>query len=412
MAYASGIVLFALGILISVVLHEAGHMGTARLFGMKVTKFFVGFGPTLWSFKRGETEYGVKALPAGAFVNIVGMTPLDEVSEEDDARAFWRRPLWKRTIVLSAGSITHFIVGVILLWVTAVFIGLPNPALADFDPAKQPAVLGKVAACVPASASATGCKPGDAPAPAKVAGLRAGDRITSFAGKQTPTYGDLVKVTRAAPAGPTPIVYVRDGKTLKATVPLVRAERDIGTPETPKLQTVGVLGITAKIPPAEVTYGPIEGVGQAFSFTGMIFSGTFKAIAHFPEKVPKLWDALMGQQRDPNTPVSVVGASRIGGEVVERGVWPLFFVLLANLNFFIGVFNLFPLLPLDGGHIAIAWFEKVRSWIASRRGLPDPGRVDYTKLLPITYAVVLIFGSITLLTVATDIVNPITLGTP
>ena len=415
MAYTGGIILFALGILISVALHEAGHMWSARAFGMKVTRFFIGFGPTLFSFRRKETEYGLNAIPAGAFVSIVGMTPLDEVDPEDEPKVFWRRPVWKRTIVLAAGSITHFILGVLLLYVTAVFVGLPNPERAAYDANKEPAVLGTVNECVPPSPDSYSCsvKNGDPKSPAAGAGLEPGDRITSFNNVSTPTYGELVALVRKSPAGPVPLTYVRDGATRTTTITVIRRNLDISTTETPNVKEVGFLGVSPKgsDAPLTVTYGPIDGVGQAFDYTGQIFAGTFRAIANFPEKIPKLWDALMGEERDPETPVSVVGASRIGGEVVERGVWPIFFLLLANLNFFIGVFNLFPLLPLDGGHIAIAWFEKVRSWWAAKRGKPDPGRVDYTKLLPITYAVVLIFGGITLLTVATDVVNPITLTT-
>lgn len=415
MAYTGGIVLFALGILISVALHEAGHMWSARAFGMKVTRFFIGFGPTLFSFRRKETEYGLKAIPAGAFVSIVGMTPLDEVDPADEPRVFWKRPVWKRTIVLSAGSITHFILGMVLLWVTAVFVGLPNPDRAAYDANKEPAVLGAVNQCVPPTPDSYSCDvaKGDPRSPAAVAGLKAGDRITAFNGVSTPTYGELVALVRKSPAGAVPLTYVRGGQTETTTITVIRRNLDISTTDTPNVQEVGFLGVSPKDSdaPVTVTYGPIDGIGQATGYAGQIFAGTFQAIANFPEKIPKLWDALMGQERDPETPVSVVGASRIGGEVVERGVWPIFFLLLANLNFFIGVFNLFPLLPLDGGHIAIAWFEKVRSWWAAKRGKPDPGRVDYTKLLPITYAVVLIFGGITLLTVATDIVNPITLTT-
>ncbi|MFI5957187.1 M50 family metallopeptidase [Cryptosporangium sp. NPDC051539] len=413
MAYTGGIILFALGILISVALHEAGHMWSARAFGMKVTRFFIGFGPTLFSFRRKEIEYGFKAIPAGAFVSIVGMTPLDEVAPEDEDKVFWKRPLWKRTIVLAAGSITHFILGVLILFVTAMFIGLPNPARADYDANEHPAVLGVVNECVPATPDSYECSvaKGDPRSPASAAGLKAGDRITSFNGVTTPTYGELVTTVRKTPAGPVPLTYERDGKTVSTTITVIRRNLDISTTETPNVQNVGFLGVSPKgsDAPLTVTYGPIDAVGQTFDYTGQIFAGTFRAIGNFPEKIPKLWDALLGQERDPETPVSVVGASRIGGEVVERGVWPIFFLLLANLNFFIGVFNLFPLLPLDGGHIAIAWFEKIRSWWALKRGKPDPGRVDYTKLLPVTYAVVLIFGGITLLTVATDIINPITL---
>src|SRR3954449_7148783 len=127
MAFTLGIVLFAFGIFFSVCLHEAGHMGTAKAFGMKVTRYFAGFGPTLFSFRRGETEYGIKAIPAGGFVKIVGMTPQDDdVEPGDEARAMWRFPVWKRTIVLSAGSVTHFILGFVILWVTLAFVAIPN----------------------------------------------------------------------------------------------------------------------------------------------------------------------------------------------------------------------------------------------------------------------------------------------
>ncbi len=415
MAYVIGIALFALGILFSVCLHEAGHMSTAKAFGMKVTRYFVGFGPTLWSFRRGETEYGVKAIPAGGFVKIVGMTPLeDDVEEGEEHRAFWRKPLWQRTVVLSAGSLTHFALGIVLLWVAAVFVGVPNPARVNYDDTKAQAVLGSVSTCLPRDPAAAKCAPGDPASPASKAGLKPGDRITALAGRPTPTYGDLVAATRAAPAGPTPVTYVRDGQTRQATVDLVRIERNVGTKDAPRTETVGVLGVTSKGPegPVTVTYGPIDGVAVAADYTGQLFTGTFTALAKFPEKIPKLWDALLGAPRDAETPVSVVGASRIGGEAVDAGLWPLFILLMAQLNLFIGVFNLFPLLPLDGGHIAVAWYEKVRSWIAAKRGRPDPGRVDYNRLMPLTYAVVLVFGGITLLTVATDIVNPITLFGP
>ena len=150
-------------------------------------------------------------------------------------------------------------------------------------------------------------------------------------------------------------------------------------------------------------------VGLAVDQTGVMFTATFEALKKFPEKVPKLWTAVTGGERDPETPISVVGASRIGGELFEQGEMPTFLLLLAGLNFFVGLFNLLPLLPLDGGHIAISWFERARSWLYARLRKPDPGRVDYMKLMPVTYAVILVFGGFTVLTVAADIVNPITL---
>src|SRR5688572_9608731 len=173
-----GIVVFALGILVSVCLHEAGHMATAKAFGMKVTRYFAGFGPTIFSFRRGETEYGLKAIPLGGFVKIVGMTPQDDdVEPGDEDRAMWKFPVWKRTIVLSAGSITHFLLGFVILWVCASFIGMPNPALAD----PQPAVI-SVQPCVITDADGRECRDGDPASPAGTAGLRNGDKILSVNG--------------------------------------------------------------------------------------------------------------------------------------------------------------------------------------------------------------------------------------
>src|SRR6478672_5031195 len=156
-----GIFVFAVGILISIGLHEFGHMATAKAFGMKVTRFFIGFGPTLFSFKRGETEYGLKAIPLGGFVKIVGMTPQDDdVEPGDEKRAMWRYPVWKRTIVMSAGSITHFILGFVLLWITLSFVGIPNPKLNTVDTNTLPAYI-TVADCVVHSDDQTGCTKDD-----------------------------------------------------------------------------------------------------------------------------------------------------------------------------------------------------------------------------------------------------------
>ncbi len=414
MAYALGVVLFALGILVSILLHEAGHMGTAKLFGMKVTHYFAGFGPTIWSFRRGETEYGLKAIPAGGFVKIVGMTPLEdeaEVTPEDKHRVFWRRPLWQRTVVLSAGSITHFILGFLLLWIAATFVGLPNPAYAQAVRDAEDSVRVGVSQCVIVLPEARECRAGDPRSPAMRAGLRDGDQITSVDGTSVKNFDHLVKVIQATKPGPAQISYLRADERRTVTVELEPVRRKLQK-DSETLSMVSALGVYLYVDttiPATVTYGPAESIGVAGDYTGDMFVGTFEALAKFPEKVPNLFTALMGGERDEETPISVVGASRLGGEIVELEVWSLFFLLLAVLNLFVGVFNLFPLLPLDGGHIAIAWFERARSWLYARLGKPDPGRVDYMKLMPLTYAVIIVFGLFTMLTVAADIVNPIRL---
>jgi membrane-associated protease RseP (regulator of RpoE activity) len=407
MAYLFGVVLFALAIFISVCLHEAGHMLTAKAFGMRVSRYFAGFGPTLFSFRRGETEYGLKALPLGGFVKIDGMTPQDD--DADQPRAMWRYPVWKRTIVMSAGSITHFILGFVVLWITLFLVGVPNPAL---TPEQQPATV-TIAPCVYASDTATGCTPTDAQSPAKQAGLQDGDQITSFDGQTVGTYQDLQKAIRAAKPGAATLTYERDGQSHTAQVTLVPASRhavDDATLSGP-VSTVAALGVGWDLPknvPTTVTYGPVDSVDKSVNLAGQLFSGIGTAVTNIPKRIPNLWDALSGKPRDPNGPISVVGATRLGGESVQHGAWTLFLSFLISLNFFIGVFNLLPLLPLDGGHIAVAWFEKARSWIYARLRRPDPGRVDYLKLMPITYAVILVFGGFTLLTVAADIVNPVT----
>jgi membrane-associated protease RseP (regulator of RpoE activity) len=418
-----GIVVFALGILFSVCLHEAGHMATAKAFGMKVTRYFVGFGTTLWSFKRGETEYGVKALPLGGFVKIVGMTPQDDdVDPADEKRAMWRFPVWKRTIVMSAGSATHFMLGVVILWILFAFVSLPDESKLQ----SSPVTIDSVAACVattwefdPATKSQKECQPGQDPASvASQLGLRTGDQIVAFNGASVGGWDALTEKVRASGGKEISVTYLRDGQeeTRTATLPFAqRIRQDVlrdpnRTAEqiTPAdLENVGVLGITPQIPNS--VRGPVAAFGLTKDQTIAMFEGTFASIKLFPEKVPKLWSALTGAERDPETPISVVGASRIGGELFGKGEFPTFLLILAGLNFFVGIFNLLPLLPLDGGHIAIAWFEKVRSWIYAKLRRPDPGRVDYMKLMPVTYAVILLFGGFTLLTIAADIVNPITL---
>ncbi|GAA4701995.1 Zn-dependent protease [Phytohabitans rumicis] len=418
-----GILLFALGIFISVALHEAGHMGTARMFGMKVTRFFVGFGPTIFSFKRKETEYGLKAVPAGAFVKIVGMTPQDDdVAPEDEPRAMWRFPVWKRTVVMSAGSITHFALGILILWGLFSFVPLNDESKLQ----SQPVTIAAVSPCVelqwgvdPATQRERTCEKGVDPDSAAVKlGLQPGDTITALNGQAVVGWDAMTAVVRASGGKEISVTYDRNGasETKSVTLPVAeRVKQEVArdpdkTVEdvTPAdLEKVGMLGITPVIPKSAA--GPIDGIGEAADQTVFMFEGTFEALKRFPEKIPALWAALTGDERDPETPISVVGASRIGGELFDRGEWPSFILLLAALNFFIGIFNLLPLLPLDGGHIAIAWFERARSWVYARLGKPDPGRVDYFKLMPVTYVVILIFGGFTLLTVAADIVNPIQL---
>ena len=415
MLYWLGVVAFALAILISVSLHEAGHMLTAKAFGMKVSRYFVGFGPTVFSFRRGETEYGLKWIPLGGFCKIVGMTPQDDdVEPEDQPRAMWRFPVWKRTVVMSAGSITHFILAIVAMWFAAVFVGLPNPNIPQTVADQRNATaMVQVGPCVQISLSENPCtvgQNGNVQGPAAAAGLKTGDVITRVGDKPVANYGQLTDAIRSAKPGPTVFEYTRDGQTAKATVNLIAAQRPpLDDPEGTVTQ-VAVAGISwTTNEPGLVTYGPVDAFGATADYSWTLVEGTFAAMKRIPEKVPALWHSITGDERDPDTPISVVGASRLGGEAIAAGLPQVFLMIFISLNVFIGIFNLLPLLPLDGGHIAIAWYERARSWLYAKLRKPDPGRVDYFKLMPLTYAVILIGGAFTLLTITADVINPISI---
>src|SRR5689334_18236779 len=351
-------------------------MLTAKRFGMTVTRYFVGYGPTLFSFRRGGTEYGLKAIPLGGFARIQGMTTLEEPDEEGD-RPMWTFPLWRRTVVMAGGPAAHFAFGFLLLWITVSFVGVPNPDLAK----PQPAVITV-----------------NAGQPAAAAGLQTGDRVTALNGRPIANWDELIAALAASKAGPATVVVVRDGIAVQTSVVLAQ-----GTDRP-------TLGVQFKPSiPREVRYGPVHGLSVSAGYTKDTVVGTWAALAHLPQKIPGLWSALTGHSRDAETPISMVGASRLGGESAEHGQWSLFLLLLASLNFFVGLFNLLPLLPFDGGHIAVWWFERARSTVYARLRRPDPGRVDYLRLAPVTYAVILVAGAFTLLTVLADVVNPVRL---
>ena len=401
MSFTVGVVLFALGIGVSVALHEFGHLLTAKAFGMRATKYFIGFGPTLFSFRRGETQYGMKAIPAGGFVSITGMTRTEEIPAEQEHRAFWRYPAWKRTVVLSAGSITHFMLAILAVYGAAVTAGLPT----------SKAVVASVQPCVVPAAAADGtvrdCAAGDPTAPAAALGLQPQDQVVAVAGQPVGSYEDLLAALRSRPGETVPVTYRRDGEERTGDITIASVQRrPIGEEKAGAdgLVTVGAIGVA---PSFTEHFGPVAAIGETFRFTGSMFKATGTAIANFPEKVPALLGALAGEERDPEGPISVVGASRVGGQAIEAGFVLLFVLLFAGFNIFIGVFNLFPLLPLDGGHIAVLWFERARSRIARALGRRDPGPVDLNKLVPLTVLVIVVFGGISVMAILADIVNPV-----
>jgi membrane-associated protease RseP (regulator of RpoE activity) len=390
-----GVLVFVVGLLVSVMLHEAGHFLTARRYGMKATQFFVGFGPTLWSRTKGETEYGVKAIPAGGFVKIVGMTPLEEVDPGDEDRAFYKQPAGRKTVVLVAGSTVHFLIAILLvLGVTA-----------GFGVAKETSpTVAAVSSCVSDQPSADCSVAGAVPAPALKAGLRAGDVVVKVDGTAVSSSEQLVTLVKAS-----------SGKAVQLTVE--RAGQQVVVPVVPASVTrdgakVGAIGVSLQAGYVNERYGPVGTVKETGRTLELLVTGTWDTLTEKLGTITKVY----GPDRDPSGFIGVVGAGRISGEIATAEVPTSdkvanLILLLAGLNFFVGVFNLLPLLPLDGGHIAVVWFEAVRDRIKRARGyVGEIERVDYNKLMPVTFAVVLLFAGFTLFLLGADIVNPITLN--
>ncbi|MEU2038415.1 M50 family metallopeptidase [Nocardia niwae] len=398
MVFALGFVLFALGITVSIALHECGHMWTAQATGMKVRRYFIGFGPKIFSFRRGETEYGLKALPLGGFCDIAGMTALDELRPEELDRAMYRQATWKRLVVMSGGIAMNFVLGFILIVVLAVGWGLPNLK-------EPPANALGVMSCVPQGKPDGSSEVCTGTGPAQRAGLQRGDIVKEVNGVKVNTWRQFQAETQKQ-TGPFTYLIERDGSTL--SIP-VTPERVMRYPEGGgEGREVGAIGVAPEHYDP-VQYDLLDAVPAAAVFTGDMFVRTVDSLTQMPAKVSALWDAVTGGERDPETPVSVYGASKIGGETAERGLWNMFILVLASLNFFLGIFNLLPLLPLDGGHIAVVIYEKIRNTIRGWKGLAPGAPVNYLKLLPATYVVVVIGGAYMLLTLAADIVNPIKL---
>ena len=447
MMFVLGIVLFALAILISVALHECGHMWVARATGMKVRRYFVGFGPTVWSTLRpnrlGYTEYGLKAVPAGGFCDIAGMTSVEELAPEDQPYAMYKQKTWKRVAVLFAGPAMNFIIGLVLIYGIAVAWGLPNlhpptkAIVGETSCVKAEVTKGKLGDCTgygPAALAGLLCENYQ---PARAAldkagkeiggnsenltglietncAIQPGDSVVKVGGTDVKNFDEMVAAVQKA-SGPTPFVIERthNGSTTAMTTivdvtPTQRwvAKKD-GSKETAPA-TVGAIGIAAaSFGPTQ--YNPLTAVPATFTFTGDLAVELGKSLVSIPTKVGALVHAIGGGERDPETPISVVGASIIGGDTVDHGLWVAFWFFLAQLNFVLGAINLVPLLPFDGGHIAIAVFEKIRNTIRSARGKVAAAPVNYMKLMPATYVILVVVVGYMLLTVTADLVNPIRL---
>lgn len=402
LAFLFGVLIFVVALLLSVMLHEFGHFATAKKFGMRVTQFFVGFGKTLWSTFRGETEYGIKALPFGGFVKITGMTSAEEVDVADEPRSFRNQPGWQRIIVLSAGSFMHFVLAMFLLFVLAIGVGQPsnNMALPGTN------VISSIATCVPANehALAHDTNPCTAPnlarSPAEIAGLKPGGKIISVGGKPVGNWNQLKAALAPQKADvPVPIVVERDGRDLHLTVKLAAVPG----------RSVPYLGVTPS------TVYQRSGFFGAWGYAGDQFAGTLtssvSAIGKLPAAIPSLFSSDRSKTAAGQVS-SVVGVGEVTGDVVQASLpWQakvsVILLLIASLNIFVGAFNLLPLLPLDGGHLAVVIFERIRAWFNRLLGRPDPGLVDIQRLVPVSLLVFALLVGLGTLLIAADIFNPV-----
>jgi membrane-associated protease RseP (regulator of RpoE activity) len=376
--------IFALAIGFAIMLHEAGHFLTARLFGMKCSEFFVGFGPRVWSFRRGETEYGVKAIPAGGYVRILGMNSHDRVDEQDRPRAFYNQPAWQRLVVLVAGSFTHFVIAALLLFVTLAFFAVPR--LEGGEPVVSN-VTGEVL-------------PGD---PAAVAGIEPGDEIVAIDGQATDDFDDIVDIVATSPGEVADVTILRDGERETRQVTIAS--------QNPDGEDIGYLGVSPE------GYAFDEGsVAQAA--TG-VFVGeyslptlTYRSLAGIaqiftPESLSNwIAQADTDNARTADGPISLVGAAQVGNQLVRLGAVSSVLLLLAQLNIVLGALNMLPLPPLDGGHVAIVLVERVVNAVRARRGRSTDWELDPAVVTPVALVVILFLGLFGLTALYIDIVNP------
>jgi membrane-associated protease RseP (regulator of RpoE activity) len=447
MMYLLGVLVVAFGVAASIALHEIGHLVPAKRFGVKVTQYMVGFGPTIWSRHRGETEYGVKAIPLGGYIRMIGMFPprpgdkpgtlrvsstgrfsqlmdearqasLEEVQPGDEQRVFYKLTVPRKVTVMLGGPVMNLLIAAVLFGGIFTLYGLPEitPKLSSVSQCVDVKQAGQT--------SAAACTPDMPVAPANAAGLKPGDKLLSIAGTKVSTWDDVRKAIRGNLDKPMTIVYERDGQTRTVVAkPLVLdlpvyddqgqpITNDAGKVVTERAGFLGTSG-TPEIVPQPVTAVP--------ALIGEQIARTAGVVLKIPEKMVGVAKAAFGSgQRDPEGPISVVGVGRVAGEVanadtsaIQGGTMAKFVTLIgliASLNLALFVFNLIPLLPLDGGHVAGALWEGVKRHAARLLKRPDPGYVDVAKALPVAYAVSSVLIVMSVLLIYADIVNPVRLG--
>ncbi|QKJ19873.1 M50 family metallopeptidase [Microbacterium hominis] len=435
LAFVIGIALMVIGLAVSIALHEIGHLAPAKRFGVRVGQYMIGFGPTLWSWRRGETEYGVKAIPLGGYISMAGMYPPspaaragragggffatmvqdaraandETVQAADDDRVFYKLPVYKRVIIMLGGPVMNLLFAMVLFAVLLSGIGVQTATT----------TVASVSECViPADSGRTECAPGDPTAPAVAAGIQPGDVIVSVDGQAVTTFAEASALIRSHPGEQIPIVVERDGSPL--TLSLTPATTTAAVTDEQGRAVVDENGETVT---EEVGFA---GIRQEVDYVREpIWAGPDAALQRVGAVTQVIWRlpvmvwetgvaTVTGQERDPNGPLSVVGAGVLAGEVAAAEAPVLnrvagFLSLLASLNIALFVFNLVPLLPLDGGHIAVALWDGIKRAWAKLFRRPAPKPVDATKLVPVTFVVVvglIVMGAVLIIS---DLVNPVSL---
>ena len=436
--YLLGVLIIFVGLALSIGLHEVGHLLPAKLFRVKVTQFMVGFGKTLWSRKRGETEYGFKMIPLGGYVAMIGMYPpkregeqaresttgffqevvgeareasIETITQGDGHRAFYRLAEWKKIIIMLGGPLMNLILAVVFYAVLVTGFGLPQASM----------TVGQVSEClVPANSEVTECAEGLEAAPAAAAGLEPGDTITAINGQEITDWQEVRQVVAANPEIPLTLDVERGGVPLTLDLTPALNERamvdDNGHIVTAddgsvQVEAVGMMGV---VPTMELVKQPITAA------PGLVIdnvSAVINVIIHMPDRLVDVWNAAFGsEERAADGPISVVGVGRIAGELVSNDTTLIaekvqaMVGLLASLNVALFVFNLVPLPPLDGGHIAGALYEGAKRRLWKLFGKGDPGPVDTAKMVPVTLTVATLLIGMTILLVYADLVKPISLG--
>jgi membrane-associated protease RseP (regulator of RpoE activity) len=418
-AFVIGIVLMVVGLAVSIALHELGHLVPAKKFGVRVGQYMIGFGPTLWSRRKGETEYGVKAIPLGGYISMAGMYPPspkdaardgragggffatmvqdaraanDETLDgDDDTRTFYRLPMYKRVIIMLGGPIMNLLLAIVLFTIAFSGIGVQTATT----------TVAQVSSCLPASTTATSCASSDPASPASEAGIQPGDVLVSVDGTPVSTFAEASAIIQKSAGETIPVVVERDGA--QQSLMLTPASRDVnGT-------RIGFVGITAQV---EYVRQPIwEGPSAAFQNVGAVAG----IIVQLPQKLYGVVQSMVtGGERDPNSPLSPVGVGVLAGEVASSSAPILdrvayFLVLLGSLNVSLFVFNLVPLLPLDGGHVVVALWDGIKRTWAKLFRRPPPKPVDATRLVPVTFVVVVLLIAMGAILILADVINPISL---